>query len=59
MYLLGEVAAGIIPLSRYGLNRVLGAGAHATPSPQCMEVSCCRDEVESKLKTTRDGMNND
>uniref|UniRef100_A0A5B7APC3 Putative histone-lysine N-methyltransferase ATX5 n=1 Tax=Davidia involucrata TaxID=16924 RepID=A0A5B7APC3_DAVIN len=55
LHLLGEVAAGIIPLSGYGLQSILGGGgkgfAGIAASSWCTEVSYCPDEVESKSKT--------
>lgn len=53
LHLLGEVAAGVIPYSGYGLQRKLDFGAS-----WCTEDSCFRDEVvESKAKI-REGTNN-
>ncbi|KAA8533607.1 hypothetical protein F0562_030959 [Nyssa sinensis] len=55
LHLLGEVAAGLIPYSGYGLQCILnggdkGFGSMAAAS-WCTEVSCCPDEMESKSKT--------
>ncbi|GFS32197.1 SET domain protein 16 [Actinidia rufa] len=50
LHLLGEVAAGVIPFTGFGK---LGGGVAA--ASWCTEVSCCPDEVESKL-TMRDSV---
>ncbi|KAL7003602.1 hypothetical protein U1Q18_004753 [Sarracenia purpurea var. burkii] len=53
LHLLGEVAAGVIPFSGYGLQRKLGGlenGFGGMAAAWCAEVSYCPDEAESKLK---------
>lgn len=52
LHLLGEVAAGVIPFSGYGLQRIMAARAKggAAEASWCTEVSCCQDEEESKSK---------
>ncbi|XP_057480013.1 histone-lysine N-methyltransferase ATX4-like [Actinidia eriantha] len=44
LHLLGEVAAGVIPFTGFGK-----LGGSVASSSWCTEVSCCPDEVESKL----------
>lgn len=53
LHLLGEVAAGVIPFSGYGLQRKLGFGAS-----WCTEDSCFRDEVVESKPKIKEGTNN-
>ncbi|RVW87497.1 Histone-lysine N-methyltransferase ATX4 [Vitis vinifera] len=48
--LLGDVAAGIIPLSGYGLQRIFGGHVGDVEASWCTEISTCAGEVVSKSK---------